>query len=413
MKRGTSTLSLEVPFSPLQGDTPRPDKSTINSYMNMVANVQVSNDIAFSLSYAQNHEKGGEIFLCNLTDETASVQEQIKDWEAMTNNYRNKCYNIVISLSDKDTEKIRQIKDVRKRVSFERFMIKSFLDELATRGNNVYDSPFIVAHHGNTNNEHFHICILNTNIYGKHLRDSFIKKNACRAAAKVSEQLKLEAPARVLRNERNHQKAIGERAKKSKENGTKREYTNVQEDHTKLKYRAERIRLAQKRKARCKFIIESIAKDEHTDKDNFVDKLSKAGLELHHDEKLGFFIIIHDDEEEDKKYYYQLKKHLNMDLSILPNVDTESISMPWKLETATTKESLSAPVKSVEKPQVTKSTPQTSKPSHSVNAGKTIQKLGKPAARGEQTMQGNVNPDGSYNEDDLDEKWKRRSSYHY
>lgn len=78
----------------------------------MIANVQVSNSIASSLSYGQNPEKGGEIFICNYTDVTASTQEQIKDWEAMSNNYRNKCYNIVISLSDKDTEKIRQIKDI-------------------------------------------------------------------------------------------------------------------------------------------------------------------------------------------------------------------------------------------------------------------------------------------------------------
>lgn len=381
----------------------------------MIANVQVSNSIASSLSYGQNPEKGGEIFICNYTDVTASTQEQIKDWEAMSNNYRNKCYNIVISLSDKDTEKIRQIKDINKRVAFERKFIKSFMDELAARGNNVYDCPFIVAHHGNTNNEHFHICILNTTIYGKHLRDSFFKKNACRSAAKVSEKYGLEAAPRALNNERNHQKAVGERTKKEENKSSKREYAKVEKDHYKLKYRAERVRLANKRKAKCKFIIESIATDKQTTEENFISKLSDAGIELHHDSKLGYFIIIRDEEDEDKKYSYLLKKHLKVDSSILPKVDTKSISMPWKQDKVSTKEFTSNSVDPIVKQKVCKNNKQTPTSSNSVSTGKVLQSLSKPVKEGHQTLQGNINPDGSsnHNDDDLDEQWKKRNGYHY
>lgn len=381
----------------------------------MVANLQVSNNISSSLSYGQNLEKGGEIFLCNYTDITASTQEQIKDWEAMSNNYRNKCYNIVISFSDKDTEKIRQIEDINKRVKFERLIIKSFMDELTARGNNVYDCPFIVAHHGNTDNEHFHICILNTTIYGKHIRDSFFKKNACRSAAKVSEKYGLEAAPSALANERRHQKAVGERTKREEDKNTKRKYTKVQKESDKLSYRAERVRLANKRKAKCKFIIESIATDRQTTEENFISKLSDAGLELHHDDKFGFFIIMRDEEDENKKYSYLLKKHLNVDSSILPDVDAESISMPWKQNKAPSKECSPNLVKPIIQQQVSNKNQQTPTSSNSISTVKVLRSFSKPLKDGHQTMQGDINPDGSsnHNDDDLDDQWKKRNGYHY
>lgn len=380
----------------------------------MIANVQPSNDIAHSLGYGQNPEKGGEIFLCNLTDETASVQEQIRDWEAMSNPYRNKCYNIVISFSDKDTGKIRQIKDVNKRVAFERMIIKSFLDELSARGNNVYDCPFVVAHHGNTDNEHFHITILNTTKYGKHFRDSFFKKNSCRSAAKISEKFGLEAAEKALKNERNHQKAVGE--KKEIENqakDTKRTYTKVAKDPDKLKYRAERVRLANKRKARCKFIIENIATDKQTDKDNFVEKLSEEGLDLFYDGKFGFFIIMHDEEDENKEYSYLLEKHLGVDMSLLPPVDKVSIAKSWKKYKSTAKDHLSRPTKARENVHVSYSK-QHHSVQHTHSSGMPMNRTSSAhGSTGGQTMQGDVNPDGHYNEDDLDEEWKRKSGYHH
>ena len=149
----------------------------------MIANIQGSSNIGHSLTYGQNPEKGGEVFLMNGTDALACPEQQAQDWEAMSNDYKTKCYNIVISFSDSDSEKIRQIKDVTKRVEFERDVIRSFLDTMVEKGNNIYDCPFVAVHHGNTDNEHFHITILTTTMDGKRLNDKFIKLNATRAAA--------------------------------------------------------------------------------------------------------------------------------------------------------------------------------------------------------------------------------------
>lgn len=376
----------------------------------MTANVQPSGNIAFSLGYAQNPEKGGEIFLCNWTDETATVAEQIKDWEAMSNPYRTQCYNIVISFSDNDTEKIRQIEDVNKRVAFERMMIKDFMDELSARGNNVYDCPFIAAHHGNTDNEHFHISILNTTVYGKHFHDSFINKNACRAAAKISEKYGLEAAPKALRNERNHQKAAALKPKEKSEKGNKRTYTRVAKDPSELAYRAERVRLANKRKARCKYLIETIAQDKATNSRNFVQRLLAQGMHLYNDPKEGLYIVIRD-EDEDKEFSYLLAKHLGVDLSLLPKIDKSAISRPRKGKSAKEKKTATKKVKMV--PHMAHQTCSQSSPAGTILPRPTGLLKPSRGAEGGQTMQGNVNPDGSYDGDDMDDELRRKScGYH-
>lgn len=185
----------------------------------MIARVTRSSDVHASLTYGQNPEKGGEVFYLNETAERASPKEQADDWLAMANPYRTMCYNIVISMSMEDTKKIRNIDNTAKRVAFERSVIEAFLRELNCRGNNVFDCPFVVAHHGNTDCEHFHITVLTTTIDGRRFNDRFIKKNACRSAAKVSEEFGLEAAPRALELERRHQVARGRRASSAKETG--------------------------------------------------------------------------------------------------------------------------------------------------------------------------------------------------
>ena len=44
------------------------------------------------------------------------------------------------------------------------------------------EAPYIVAHHDNTDNEHYHIVIRTTDINGKGFNEKFINKNATRAA---------------------------------------------------------------------------------------------------------------------------------------------------------------------------------------------------------------------------------------
>ena len=116
----------------------------------MIAKVLRSDNVAYTLSYGQNPEKGGEVFYLNETLEGQTPKEMADDWLAIANKYSPMCYHIVISMSDGDTEKIRSIDNPADRVEFERNVIDAFMCELDQRGNNVFDCPFVVAHHENT-----------------------------------------------------------------------------------------------------------------------------------------------------------------------------------------------------------------------------------------------------------------------
>jgi hypothetical protein len=123
----------------------------------MIAKVLRSDNVTYTLSYGQNSEKGGEVFYLNETLEGQTPKEMADDWLAIANKYSPMCYHIIISMSNGDTEKIRSIDNPADRVEFERNVIDAFMRELDQRGNNVFDCPFVVAHHENTDNEHFHI----------------------------------------------------------------------------------------------------------------------------------------------------------------------------------------------------------------------------------------------------------------
>ena len=180
----------------------------------MMATVSKSSDISHSLTYAQNKEKDGGILFANLTDLSATPEEQARDWEALSNDYKTKCYNIVISFTPNETQALRSIPDYgRNKVST---LIKEFLQELSDRGNDVSECPFVVARHDNTDNEHYHICILATDINGNRFRDSFINKNATRAAAKVAMDNNLEGAKKAMEREKAHQEATGQRKKEKK-----------------------------------------------------------------------------------------------------------------------------------------------------------------------------------------------------
>ena len=62
----------------------------------MNARVGKSTDISHSLGYAQNREKDGGILLANFTDIAASPEEQARDWMATANDYKTRCYTIII-----------------------------------------------------------------------------------------------------------------------------------------------------------------------------------------------------------------------------------------------------------------------------------------------------------------------------
>ena len=377
----------------------------------MIANVQGSSNIGHSLTYGQNPEKGGEVFLINGTDVLASPEQQARDWEAMSNDYKTKCYNIVISFSDADSEKIRQIKDLAKRVGFERDVIRAFLDAMVEKGNNIYDCPFVAVHHGNTDNEHFHITVLTTTLEGKRLNDKFIKLNATRAAAKVSEQYGLEAAPKALRNERAHQVASGKRQSGFGKDGAKRKRVHAyshDEDTIKSRMRRrEAVERAEKRKKSCRYIIEKVGRT--STKEIFVENLRKEGLGLFYDPKAGFYIVIKDNE---KEYSYLLSKNLGIDVSTLPDIDSKAITKPMhpdkEKDAPQTKDASLDPAKGIEVNAAVNAIGHVATGIAAVSRKVNVHSVSSTG----QSQQGNVNPDGTYSKDDLDEEWKRRNGYH-
>ena len=421
----------------------------------MIARVTRSANVHASLIYGQNPAKGGEVFLLNETDGRASPKEQADDWLAMANPYRTMCYNIVISMSREDTRKIRNIDSLEKRVDFERRVISAFLRELNLRGNNVFDCPFVVAHHGNTECEHFHITVLTTTVDGRRFNDRFIKKNACRSAAKVSEEYGLEAAPRALTLERRHQVAQGRRKSSSEKEtartkesvspaegqGRKRGYTRVEKDTGQMRERRERIIRAEKRKKQCRYLIESLAKDKGVTADNYLSRLAASGIRLYLDpyEKCLYAEI--QDEDEDKLRTYSLEKELEVDISLLSRL---GINVPAKerVDKVDTKK-YQALKEKVLKEETAKAKAAAGRTSKAV-AGRRVSAWGgssmgrtaksgtrsslMPSARslggmrqdnigpqGGQTQPGDVNPDGSrsHSDDDMDEEWKRRNGGYY
>lgn len=410
----------------------------------MIARVTKSSDVCFSLCYGQNPEKGGEVFYLNETAEYATPQEQAKDWLAMANRYKTMCYNIVISISKEDTKGIRNnVDNVAEVLEFERGVIDAFLRELNRRGNNVFDCPFVVAHHGNTDCDHFHITILTTTIDGRRFEDRFLKKNAYRGAAKISEEFGLQAAPRALYWEKQHQEAQARRKSRAEgktkqetkqerdEKRKKRGYTRVEKDPNEMQDRRQRYERAEKRKKQCKFEIETIAKDKSTTNGNFLKRLADKGISLYFDPyEQCLYAEIHD-ADNDKQRTYSLEHELGVDMSLLERLK-ENAPVKDRVDKVNTKKYQTLKAK-VEKENAAKAKAVKAK---SASASKSVngQKQGKSAQRslksggkglggllnaggshGGQTQQGNVNPDGSKssNSDDLDEEWRRNNGYHY
>ena len=361
-------------------------------------------------------------------------------------------------MSMEDTKKIRNLDNTAKRVAFERSVIEAFLRELNCRGNNVFDCPFVVAHHGNTDCEHFHITVLTTTIDGRRFNDRFIKKNACRSAAKVSEEFGLEAALRALELERRHQVARGRRASSAKEtrsssagmdtastreHGRKRDYTHVGKDSDRLRERRERLIRAEKRKKQCRYFIESLAKDKGTTADNYLERLAANGIRLFFDpyEKCLYAEI--QDEDEVKLRTYSLEKELEVDISL---VNRLGIHAPVKerVDKVDTKkyQALKEKVLKEEAAREAKEKAKAAAAKSNASARRTNSRSAPPTGRtvkgssraplmpplkgaglqsdnigphGGETQQGNVNPDGtrSQNSDDRDEEWKRRNGGYY
>ena len=352
----------------------------------MNARVGKSSDISHSLGYAQNHEKDGGILFANLTDLSASPDEQAQDWMGTANDYRTQCYTIIISFTPEETAMLRSMPDNgRDKV---RTIIKDFLDELSQRGNDVSECPYIVARHDNTDNEHYHIVIRTTDITGKRFCDKFINKNANRAAACIALKYGLETARKAAEREKAHQEAEGKRRKDKTVRQHKPSATQSQIDERMRRKQA--VEEARKRKAKLKYLIEKAA----TGSTDFVEALATDGLTLFTDQKKGLCVKMTDSDGKERSY--SLQKDLGIDMSIIPhvNITTPETSMapPTKVtaSTAMNKPSQSSPLKSKSK-------------SHGVANIKD-------APSGCSRNAEYEIRDGK-NTDDLDEEWKRRNGY--
>ena len=342
----------------------------------MNARVGKSPDISHSLTYAQNHDKDGGILIANFTDTTASPEEQARDWMATANNYRTKCYTIIISFTPNETAMLRSMPDNgRDKI---RTIIRDFLDELSERGNDVSECPYIVARHDNTDNEHYHIVIRTTDMDGKRFSDKFIYKNANRAAACIAMKYGLEAPLKAAEREKAHQEAEGRRRKEK----IKRQHnpSTIQSGIDEKMRRKRAVEDANKRKAILKYVIEKAAKETNS-AEAFISILTNEGITLTRDEKIGLCAVMTDSGGKERKY--SLAKDLGVDMTLLPNLSVREKSVANIQQ--------SSPLK-------------THHPAHVPLKGLNVE-----GGSGYRNAEHEIK-DGRYS-DDPDEEWKRREGY--
>ncbi len=337
----------------------------------MNARVGKSSDISHSLGYAQNRDKDGGILLANFTDIAASPEEQARNWMATANDYKTRCYTIIISFTPTETSMLRSMPDNGQGKI--RTIIRDFLDELSERGNDVTECPYIVARHDNTDNEHFHIVIHTTDMNGKRFCDKFINKNANRAAACIAMKYGLEAPPKAVEREKAHQEAEGRRRKEK----TKRQHKpSASQSEIEEKMRRKRaVEEAAKRRTMLRYSIEKAARETGS-ADAFIAALAAEGITLTRDEKKGLCAVMTDSGGKSRKY--SLAKDLGIDMALIPNLSIQ------------------------DKPVVKTQHSSPSKPLHHAQ-------LNVDGSGSSRNAEHEINE--GHNSDDSDEEWKRRNGH--
>lgn len=376
----------------------------------MNARTEMSTSITHCLVYGQNRDKGGECFFSQDLDPTLTPEEQARDWEAMSNNYKRNICHIIVSFSDNDTKKLRAM-NPRDMVRREREILLAFFKELKIRGNDITESPYAVFHHGNTDNEHFHIYVHMTNRKGERWENKFVRKNAIRSAAKVSLDFGLEGSRKAMIRELAHQQYVNGQNSEEKVK-TKRSHkpASDQQSINDRMRRAESVREAEKRKANFKLLIE---KTVSSDPDDVVVELRKFGIELFRDPSLG--IAMRAIDKEGKERRYALKKHLGVNDATIAKLESLKLQTDYVSVSDKKRAEAKAAVKSGPAVKHSSQSPkQSSKTAHANGKGLSNALNAGGGSHGGTSQQGDVNPDGSrsYNSDDLDEQWRRRNGYH-
>lgn len=300
----------------------------------MMATLHYSQDLSESLNYGCNPEKEGDIVLQRGYFGNLSPDENAARWEEMSNDYTNIAAHYIVSFSNEDTAKLRRLAEPERK-KMERKILNEFINDVVAKGNNITDCPFVAFHHDNTDNEHIHLFVLMTTWEGKRLRTDFDKKNASRAAARISIKWNLTGPVRSVMPEWYHMLKTGaitedqmpdqvrkeierrEKAKEvNKEQGRKKRHHTLSDDVNVINDRMRRqqsAKDAEKRKKKYAFLVTEAAKGSK-DRKTFLEKLSKEDVEFFINQKGQFSIRFI---ENDKEFSYSFKQ-LKLDESIVP-----------------------------------------------------------------------------------------------
>ena len=155
----------------------------------MIADVGRSTNIASTLMYNRNDLKGGEVVLSSGIDPTLPAAIQATALEAMHNpKFRIKAHTIVISHGNRDSKILTPEQELK--------CLKAFLKELEAEGVNLDAAPWVIARHGNTDNIHYHMAIMNTCYDRSRFRAEFLGAKATRAASRASLSIGLECPTK-------------------------------------------------------------------------------------------------------------------------------------------------------------------------------------------------------------------------
>lgn len=156
----------------------------------MIADVGRSTSISATLMYNRNDLKGGEVVFSSGIDPSLPADIQARALEAMHNpRFRIKAHTIVISHGDHDSKILTPAQEKK--------CLKAFLKELEAEGINLDAAPWVIARHGNTDNIHYHMAIMNTCYDRSRFPSEYLGAKATRAAARASLSIGLECPPKA------------------------------------------------------------------------------------------------------------------------------------------------------------------------------------------------------------------------
>ena len=156
----------------------------------MIADVGKSTDISSTLMYNRNDMKGGEVILSSGIDPSLPAEIQAAALEAMHNHkFKIKAHTIVISHGNHDSKHLTPEQELK--------CLEAFLKELKAEGVNLNAAPWVISRHGNTDNIHYHMAIMNTCYDRSRFNSWYLGARATRAAARASLSIGLECPPKA------------------------------------------------------------------------------------------------------------------------------------------------------------------------------------------------------------------------